>query len=118
MYFFVLLMLKEFLTIFFIIVFIKNPIIQIVPSMLMSLASCLAIAFKKPHKTGLDNILHLITEGAYLLIYILFLSLLSISAVPENFDRRHTLGYLMIALIILVVCRCLVDLVFGILKTV
>lgn len=118
MFFFVYSTLKEFLTIFFIITFIGTPTVQIIPCMLMSLVSCLVMAFKRPYKRKLDNILNLIVESAYFLIYIAFLSLHYTSIVPENLRKRLNLGYFMIVLIIIIIGRCLVDLVVGLIQSI
>lgn len=118
MFFFVYSALKEFFTIFFIITFIGNPTVQVVPCMLMCLASCLVIAFKRPYKRKLDNILNLVVEGAYFLIYIAFLSLHYTSVVPENLGVRSNWGYFMIALIVVIIARILVDLVVGLVHSV
>lgn len=71
------------------------------------------IAFKKPFDGKLDHVLNLVTDCAYLLMYITFLSLHLTEDVPENEKKRSNLGYFMIALILLIILRCFVDLVVS-----
>jgi hypothetical protein len=117
MYFFVYTALKEFITIFCIMTFIGTPTMQLIPCMLMSLLSCLVMIFKRPYRRKLENILNLIVESAYFLIFIAFLSLHFILITTENENKRQNLGYFMIGLIIVIICRILVDLVVGLVKT-
>ena len=118
MYFFTFSACKEFLTIFFIVTFIGTPVMQLIPSMLMTFVSCLIIALKRPYFRRLDNILNLVVEGAYLLIYIAFLILHFWAIVPENEQSRAKVGSFMIAMIVVIICRCLVDLAVGIVTSV
>jgi len=113
MYFFVYTALKEFITIFCIMTFIGTPTMQLIPCMLMSLLSCLVMIFKRPYRRKLENILNLIVETAYFLMFIAFLSLHS----TQNENKRQNIGYFMIGLIIVIICRILVDLVVGLVKT-
>ena len=96
-----------------IMLFIGTPAMQLIPSMLLSLGSCVAIVWKRPYDSKLSNVLNLAVEAAYLLIYISFFILYMTAAVLENGTHRSKIGYFMIALIILVIVRCLVELVVG-----
>lgn len=72
--------------------------------------------FRRPYKRVLDNVLNLVIESAYFLIFVLYLSLHFTSAIPENFEKRQNLGLVMIGLIIVIISRCLVDLVMGLIR--
>lgn len=85
--------------------------------MVLSLISCLVIIFKKPYKMKLENVLNLIVDSAYFLIFIAFLSLHLTSMTPENEKKRSNIGYLMIALVLVIIGRILVDLVVGLVKS-
>jgi len=79
--------------------------------MVLSLISCLIMIIKRPYKRKLENILNLAVESAYFLMYIAFMSLHFTSISPDTEKKRTNLGYFMIALLIVVICRVLVDLV-------
>ena len=87
-----------------------------IPSMVLSLISCLVMIIKRPYKVKLQNILNLAVESAYFLMYIAFMILhfTSISAYTEK--KRSNLGYFMIALMIVVICRVLVDFILSLVE--
>lgn len=76
------------------------------------------LCFKRPYKDKLTNILNTIVESAYVLIYVAFLVLHFSSISPENEIWRHNWGTFMIVLIAIIIGRCVVDLVVGIIETV
>ena len=113
MYFFIYSTSKEFVTVLSIMLFIGTPVVQLIPSMILSLGSCLAIIWKRPYLRKLSNVLNFTIEFAYFLIYAAFLALHLTTSVRENERRKTNIGYFMIALIVLIIARCLVDLVVG-----
>lgn len=80
--------------------------------------SCLMMILKRPSNGRLDHILSLVTESANLLIYLSFLSLHLMADDPESATSRSNLGYFMIALILVIILRCLVELVVSLIKMV
>jgi hypothetical protein len=84
--------------------------------MVLSLISCLVMVIKRPYKGKLESILNLAVESAYFLVFIVFMSLHFTSISPDTEEKRTNLGYFMIALIIVVICRVLVDLVVSLME--
>jgi len=84
--------------------------------MALSLISCLIMIIKRPYKGKMENILNLIVESAYFLMFVAFLSLHLISKSPDSEKHRQNLGYFMIALIIVVIFKVLVDFVLGLVE--
>lgn len=116
MHFLVYSLVKELLTVFFIITFIGTPMAQIIPCIFLSFLSVLFLAYKRPYKRKLNNILNTVVELSYFLIYIAFLNLQITRVAPENLGNRSTIGVLMILLIIVIFGRCLVDLVASLIE--
>lgn len=116
MHFFLCSAVKDLLVVFFVITLIGNPLFQIIPSMILSFLFGLILIFKKPFERKLSNFLNFFTECAYFMIYATFLTLHLTSVVPENQGKRSTIGIVMITMIGIVICRCLVDLVMGVVE--
>jgi RsiW-degrading membrane proteinase PrsW (M82 family) len=60
--------------------------------------------------------LNLVAECGYFLIYTTFLAFYLTSNTTENENKRLVIGYVMIGLICLIICRVLVDLVVSLVE--
>lgn len=112
------LLLKEFLTIFFILTFIGEPVAQIVPCVLLTFISLLIILLSRPYKRKINNVLNFSVESAYFFIFLGFLMLASLKNEPGNLGSRNTVGTAMIILICVIIARCMVDMIIGIIDTI
>lgn len=94
--------LKEILTIFFVVLFIDYPLLQLLPILTMTIFSILFLIFKRPFEALLRNIFGIVVESLYLLLFIgmLILRLTSESVTLEM--RYKYLGVPMIVIICLI----------------
>ena len=94
--------LKEILTIFFVVVFIDYPYVQLLPVQLMTVLSIVFLIVKKPFKTLLRNVFSIVVEFLYLT---LFVGMLVLKLLPEkiSLETRHKyFGATMIVIICLI----------------
>jgi hypothetical protein len=106
---------KEFLQVLFIVIFIGNTYIQLIPCIILGVLHLGILLWKRPYEGILRNILNSITEACVLALFVVFLAL---------HIKRHTItekestqiGKLIIAFVILIIVRCIVDLVIGIIE--
>lgn len=107
-------LVKEIVTIFFIVVFIGEPLIQLIAPMILTLASLIFLVWKRPFVHSSTNLLNAVTELSYLVMFCLFFSLKVIKL--EDTNIRHNIGKVIIISMVVIIFRCLVDMVIGLIE--
>lgn len=91
--------LKEILTIFFVLIFIDYPLVQLTPLLLMTAASISFLLSVRPFETTVRNIFTIVVEILY---FILFLGLLILRLTSESLSLEARYKYLGVPMIVLI----------------
>lgn len=83
-YFFQIRMAREIIAIFFILVFIQNTLVQIIPLICMSLGIIVLMVARNPYRIFFSFLMNLILEVLYMILFVTLLLLHIYRAKVEN----------------------------------
>lgn len=108
-YFPTLISIKELVTVCTMVMFVKQGMVQMAVLILLSASTVVVLAAKRQFKSKLANVLNLITEIAFLLIFIGFLVLALTRESMGRYPRAQYIGRPLIALVFVIVAKCVLE---------
>lgn len=108
--------IKELVTVLIIVNFVLHGVAQMMPLIVFSIFTIFVIAVKRPYNNKMTNILSLISEIAFLLIFIGFLVLTLTKNTISGSSRARYIGWPLIAMVFVIVAKCVVEYVFFLIQ--
>lgn len=106
---------KEILTIFFVLIFVDYPLVQLIPLLVMTAGSIAFLIFKRPLDSALMNIFTIVVEFLY---FLLFVGLLVFKLTSESVSRGSMSKYDGVTMIVIVCLILGAFITLGICQTV
>ena len=97
-------------------IFVGHPYVQLIPCIALSLVIIMSLLWVRPYHRKLNTVLDLAVEMCLLAIFSLFLSVKLSSDEQENEERRKLIGRTIIGLLIVMIARCVIDLILGLIE--